>query len=40
MTLAAQIERVDGRVEVGALPVLQASRPGLSGSFSNLIANA
>src|SRR3954465_14677745 len=39
-TLAAQIERVDGRVEVGALPVLQASRPGLFRVFQNLIANA
>jgi signal transduction histidine kinase len=40
VTLAAQIERVDGRVEVGALPVLQASRPGLFRVFQNLIANA
>ena len=39
-TLASQIERVDGRVEVGALPTLQASRPGLFRVFQNLIANA
>ena len=32
-TLASQIEHVDGRVEVGELPTLQASRPGWSGSF-------
>src|SRR4051812_20874503 len=39
-TLASQIERVDGRVEVGALPTLQASRAGLVRVFQNLIANA
>jgi signal transduction histidine kinase len=39
-TLASQIEHVDGRVEVGALPTLQASRPGLVRVFQNLIANA
>src|SRR3954447_15852477 len=39
-TLAPQIERLDGRVEVGALPTLQASRPGLFRVFQNLIANA
>jgi signal transduction histidine kinase len=38
--LAAQIERLEGRVEVGALPVVQASRPGLFRVFQNLIANA
>jgi signal transduction histidine kinase len=39
-TLAPQIERLDGRVEVGALPTLRASRPGLFRVFQNLIANA
>ena len=39
-TLASQIEHVDGRVEVGELPTLQASRPGLVRVFQNLIANA
>jgi len=39
-TLASQIERVDGRVEVGALPTLPASRPGLFRVFQNLLANA
>ena len=39
-TLASQIERVDGRVEVGALPTLQASRSGMVRVFQNLIANA
>src|SRR3954463_828811 len=39
-TLASQIERVDGRVEVGALPTVQVSRPGLVRVFQNLIANA
>jgi signal transduction histidine kinase len=39
-TLAPQIEHVDGRVEVGALPILQASRPGVFRVFQNLIANA
>jgi signal transduction histidine kinase len=39
-TLAPQIEHVDGHVEVGALPTLQASRPGLFRVFQNLIANA
>jgi signal transduction histidine kinase len=39
-TLAAQIERVDGDVEVGALPTLRASRPGLFRVFQNLITNA
>jgi signal transduction histidine kinase len=38
--LAPQIERLDGRVEVGALPILPASRPGLFRVFQNLIANA
>jgi histidine kinase/DNA gyrase B/HSP90-like ATPase len=38
--LASQIERVDGRVEVGALPTLKASRSGLVRVFQNLIANA
>src|SRR3954453_9026034 len=37
--LASQIEHVDGRVEVGALPTLQASRPGVVRVFQNLIAN-
>jgi signal transduction histidine kinase len=39
-TLASQIESVDGHIEVGALPTLQASRPGLFRVFQNLIANA
>jgi signal transduction histidine kinase len=39
-TLASQIERVGGHVEVGALPTLQASRPGLFRVFQNLITNA
>jgi signal transduction histidine kinase len=39
-TLAPQIEHVDGRIGVGALPTLQASRPGLFRVFQNLIANA
>src|SRR5690349_18653953 len=39
-TLAPQIEHVDGRVEVGALPTLRASRAGLVRVFQNLIANA
>jgi len=39
-TLASQIKHVDGRVEVGELPTLQASRPGLVRVFQNLIANA
>src|SRR3954469_16447742 len=39
-TLAARIEHVDGRVEVGALPTVRASRPGLVRVFQNLIANA
>jgi light-regulated signal transduction histidine kinase (bacteriophytochrome) len=39
-TLASQIQHVDGRVEIGALPILQASRPGAVPVFHNLIANA
>jgi signal transduction histidine kinase len=39
-TLSSQIERVEGRVEVGALPRLRASRPGMFRVFQNLIANA
>ena len=39
-TLASQIKRVDGRVEVGALPTVQASRSGMVRVFQNLIANA
>jgi|tagenome__1003787_1003787.scaffolds.fasta_scaffold20837550_1 signal transduction histidine kinase len=39
-TLASQIEQVDGRIEVGELPTLQARRPGLFRVFQNLIANA
>src|SRR5690348_11148488 len=39
-TLASRIERVDGRVEVGALPTVQASRSGMVRVFQNLIANA
>jgi hypothetical protein len=38
--LRPQMERLDGRVDVGALPTLQASRPGLFRVFQNLIANA
>ena len=40
VTLASQIEDVDGSVEVGELPTLQARRPGLFRVFQNLIANA
>src|SRR4051794_40560404 len=39
-TLASQIEHLDGRVEVGELPTLQARRSGLLRVFQNLIANA
>ena len=39
-TLASQIQRVHGCVEVGALPTLRVSRPGLVRVFQNLIANA
>jgi signal transduction histidine kinase len=38
--LAPQVERVSGRVDVGRLPVLAASRTGLHRVFQNLIANA
>jgi signal transduction histidine kinase len=38
--LASQIDGVSGNVEVGALPVLPASRTGLHRVFQNLIANA
>jgi signal transduction histidine kinase len=34
------IEHVEGSIGVGALPTLQASRPGLFRVFQNLIANA
>jgi signal transduction histidine kinase len=39
-TLAARIDDADGRVDVGPLPTLHASRPGLVRVFQNLIANA
>jgi K+-sensing histidine kinase KdpD len=39
-TLASQIAHVDGRVEVGELPTLQARRSGLFRVFQKLIANA
>ena len=39
-TLATQIERAGGHVEVGALPTVHASRPGMFRLFQNLIANA
>jgi signal transduction histidine kinase len=38
--LATQVESTAGRVEVGELPVLEASHAGLSRVFQNLIANA
>jgi signal transduction histidine kinase len=39
-SMSSQIERVSGRIEVGELPTLTASRMGLSRVFQNLIANA
>src|SRR4051812_4488686 len=39
-TLAARIDEAGGRVEVGALPTVRASRDGLFRVFQNLIANA
>ena len=39
-SMASQIESASGRVEVGDLPTLVASRIGLSRVFQNLIANA
>jgi signal transduction histidine kinase len=38
--LESQIEQVSGRVEVGPLPMVPASRTGLRRVFQNLIANA
>jgi signal transduction histidine kinase len=38
--LAAQIESLDARVEVGELPIVHASRTGVLRVFQNLIANA
>jgi len=38
--LASQIEDAHGRVDVGALPTLHASRSGVLRIFQNLIANA
>jgi signal transduction histidine kinase len=39
-SLASQIERASGRVEIGELPVVSASRQGVARVFQNLIANA